>query len=93
MRYQQLLTLLLSKKNWSDVDHKALCTQAKEHCQPLSIDPFDEKVTHVFLQTMQNLYPDFLSQEQSKTLEDLFAPFGSIDLQGKQPTEKGKKCL
>jgi len=76
LRYQQLLTLLLNKKCWSDIDHKALCMQAKEQFQPLSIDPFDEKVTHVFLQTMQSVYPDFLSEQQGKTLQNLFAPFG-----------------
>jgi len=76
LRYQQLLTLLLSKGCWSDVDPKALCMQAKDNYPPQSIDPFDEKVTHVFLQTMQNLYPDFLSEQQGKTLQKLFAPFG-----------------
>ncbi|ABM02062.1 glycerol-3-phosphate acyltransferase [Psychromonas ingrahamii 37] len=89
LRYQQLFVLLLSCKYWSNVDHRAICVQAKENCQPSSIDFFDEKVTHVFLQTMQNEYPDFVTQEQGEILQDLFAPFCSIDL---QPIEKEKKC-
>ena len=92
LRYQQLLRLLLSKKYWSDVDYKTLSMQAKDNYPPLSIDPFDEKVTHVFLQTMQSVYPDFLSEQQGKILQNLFAPFCSIDLHGKPHTKKGKKC-
>ncbi|MFT7052824.1 MAG: glycerol-3-phosphate O-acyltransferase [Psychromonas sp.] len=92
LRYQQLLRLLLSTKCWSDVDYKTLGLEAKDNYPPQSIDPFDEKVTHVFLQTMQSVYPDFLSEQQGKILGDLFAPFCSIDLQEKQHTDKGKKC-
>jgi glycerol-3-phosphate O-acyltransferase len=81
LRYRQLLALLLRCKYWSNVDPKALSAKAKAHFQPLSIDPFDEKVTHVFLQTMQSVYPDFLTEKQSKILEALFASSCSIDLQ------------
>jgi len=48
-------------------------------------------VTHVFLQTMQSVYPDFLPEQQGKILQDLFSPFCSIELQGKQHTDKEKK--
>ncbi|PKH01157.1 glycerol-3-phosphate 1-O-acyltransferase [Psychromonas sp. MB-3u-54] len=89
LRYQQLFTPLLSCKYWLNVDYRALCAQAKENCRPSSIDSFDEKVTQVFLQTMQTEYPDFVPKAQGQILQDLFAPFCSIDL---QHTEKTKKC-
>jgi glycerol-3-phosphate O-acyltransferase len=89
LRYQQLFAPLLNCKCWSNVDYRALCVQAKENCQPSSIDSFDEKVTQVFLQTMQSEYPDFIPKEQGEILQDLFAPFCSINL---QHTEKTKKC-
>ncbi|MFT4836747.1 MAG: glycerol-3-phosphate O-acyltransferase [Psychromonas sp.] len=86
LRYQQLFAPLLSCKCWLNVDYRALYAQAKKNCPPSSIDSFDEKLTQVFLQTMQNEYPDFVPKAQGKILQDLFAPFCSIDLQHTKQT-------
>ncbi|HEY5716599.1 MAG TPA: glycerol-3-phosphate 1-O-acyltransferase, partial [Psychromonas sp.] len=73
LRYQQLLSLLQrSATSWADVDKKALCDRCKARLQSLSIEPFDEKVILVFLQSLQTVYPDFVQEEQGKLLEDLF---------------------
>ncbi|MFQ3176314.1 MAG: glycerol-3-phosphate O-acyltransferase, partial [Psychromonas sp.] len=88
LRYQQLFAPLLSCKCWLNVDYRALYAQAKKNCPPSSIDSFDEKLTQVFLQTMQNEYPDFVPKAQGQILQDLFAPFCSIDLQHTKQTIK-----
>ncbi len=72
LRYHQLLFLLFSEtKSWQGVDQKHIALLCKGKLQARSIEPFDEKVIKVFLQTLQALYPDFVAQDQGKMLLDL----------------------
>ena len=76
LRYQQLLFLLRSSAtSWAEIDNIDLCNHCKVRLQPVSIEPFDEKGSLVFLQTLQIVYPDFLQQAQAQLLADLFYHF------------------
>ncbi|WP_372881236.1 glycerol-3-phosphate 1-O-acyltransferase PlsB [Psychromonas sp.] len=78
LRYRQSLLLLQNSiASWADLDHKAFCHRARLRLQPLGIEPFDEKVLLVFLQTLQTLYPDFVQQQQGKLLAELFYHFAA----------------
>jgi glycerol-3-phosphate O-acyltransferase len=73
LRYQQVLALLMENNdNWLDVDHEATISNCKAALIGLSIEPFDDKVIKIFLQTLQIIYPEFVKKEQSETMLDLF---------------------
>ena len=71
LRYRQLLLLLLHEAEcWPDVDEQQIALLCKE--QVRSVEPFDEKVVNVFLQRLQQLYPDFVPEAEAELLAELF---------------------